>query len=461
MKPSDTTGAQPSGDHTSRAARTALILLLAINLFNYVDRQVLAAVVPDLRRVFFSGATHDGFTATLMGWFETHLHFRPENALIGMLSMAFMTIYMVGAPIFARLSEKWSRWSLVGAAVIIWSLASGASGLAITFGMLLLIRCFVGIGEAAYAPTAQSMLSDLFPLERRGRVLAWFNMAIPVGSALGFVLGGFMANHWPGIGWRWAFLLSLPPGIILGALAIWRGRKERLAKRAALAAATTAPKPAAARPCWRDYRELFLTPSYLLCTAGMCATTFAIGGIGFWMVDYMQTTRGAGANAATIFGLILVVAGFSATMAGGMLGDRLSRRWPGAYFTVSGVGMILGFPIFLLVISPATTFPLAWIYLFITCFCLFFNTGPVNAILANVTRPALRPMAFAVNILVIHALGDVPSPMIIGLITDRCHGDMNIAFRFVAALFIVGGACWMLGARFLARDMARHASAVE
>ncbi len=426
-----------------------MLLLLGINLFNYIDRQVLAAVVPDIRREFLTHeATGPGPLAAIMNWFQQSFGFRPENALIGLLSMAFMVVYMTCAPIFARLSERWSRWMIVGAAVIAWSLATGASGLAFSFGMLLLTRCCVGVGEAAYAPVAQAMLSDLYPVSRRGRILAWFNMAIPVGSALGFILGGCMTRMWPEDGWRWAFGLVVLPGLCLGALALRRGRTENLHP-------LLAPDPSArsvARPRLRDYLNLLRTPSYLFCTAGMCCSTFAIGGIGFWMVDYVQTYRGAGQHAAEIFGLVLVVSGLSATLLGGIVGDRLRRRWSGAYFIVSGLGMLAGFPVFLLILSPAIAFPLAWVFIFLACFCLFFNTGPTNAILANVTQPALRPMAFALNILLIHALGDVPSPLLIGLITDRFGGDMNVAFRVVAALFVLSGLFWLLGARFLARD---------
>ena len=432
-------------------ARGALALLLAINLFNYIDRQVLAAVVPDIRREFFSGGAAGGM-AHLLTWCQRHLGFRPQDALIGVLSMAFMAVYMIGAPLFARLAARRSRWIIVGAAVIAWSAATGLSGLAATFGALLLTRCFVGVGEAAYGPIAQAEPADLYPLSRRGRVLAWFNMAIPVGSALGFVLGGFFAHQWPQTGWRWAFGVAVLPGVALGLLAIRRGRRGM----ADLPVRGLAGPPARiAPPGWRACAELFRTPSYVLCTAGMCAMTFALGGIGFWMVDYVQTFRAAGPHAAEIFGLILVAAGLGATLLGGIAGDRLGRRRPGAYFLVSGAAMLVGFPVFLLVLRPSIPFPLAWVFVFLSCFCLFFNTGPTNAILANVTRPPLRPLAFGVNILLIHALGDVPSPMIVGLITDRCHGDMNVAFRAVAALFAVGGLCWLAGARFLARDTAR------
>lgn len=432
-------------------ARSALVLLLALNLFNYIDRQVLAAVVPQVRQTFLAAGAPPDLAVRGLDRFQHALGFRPEHALIGLLSMAFMTVYMLGAPVFARLSERRSRWMLVGGAAIAWSLASGASGLATTFGALLLTRCLVGIGEAAYAPVAQAVLADCYPVSRRGRVLAWFNMAIPVGSALGFVLGGALSSAWPQTGWRWAFGAVVLPGMALGTLALLRGRRseEPLAKGRSERAAHAKPS---------DYLDLLRIPSYLLCTAGMCGMTFAIGGIGFWMVDYVATYRHAGAHAAEIFGLILVAAGLSATLLGGWAGDALRRRWPGAYFIVSGCAMLAGFPTFLMVLNPAISFPLAWVFVFLSCFCLFFNTGPTNTILANVTPRPLRPMAFALNILLIHALGDVPSPLIIGLITDRCGGDMNVAFRCVAALFVVSGSCWLASARFLARDTARAES---
>src|SRR5215475_4144939 len=147
-------------------ARAALTLLLLINLFNYIDRQVLAAVVGPIKATFFGpNGTGAGETLTaVMNWFEHSLGFKPEDALVGLLGTAFMVVYMIGAPIFGRLA---------GIGVILWSLASGASGRAGTFVALLLTRCLVGIGEAAYGPVAPAIISDLYPVKIRGQVLAW------------------------------------------------------------------------------------------------------------------------------------------------------------------------------------------------------------------------------------------------------------------------------------------------
>ena len=435
-------------------ARPALALLLFINLFNYVDRQVLAAVVPSIEHSFFGGAHSSAALEALQSWCRTRLGFKPELALIGVLSMAFMVLYMVGAPIFGRLAERHSRWLLVGIGVILWSLASGASGLAATFFGLLLTRCLVGVGEAAYGPVAPTILSDYYPVEKRGQILAWFYMAIPVGSALGYVLGGAVAGSSIGelgaraVGihaesWRWAFFLVVPPGLVLG---VWALFKKDPPRGHADGSASEAP----AHIRWRDYGALLRTPSWVYCTLGMTAMTFAIGGIAFWMPYYLARKPGAPASATIIFGAVTCIAGLVATLLGGLAGDRLRTRFPGSYFLVSGIAMVVGFPFMLLTLHAS--FPMIWIWVFVTCFCLFFNTGPTNTILANVSHPSIRAAGFALNILLIHAFGDVLSPVVIGIVADRY--DMNRAFTLVGAMFLVAGVLWMLGVRHLERDTA-------
>lgn len=403
-------------------ARSALGLLLAINLFNYIDRQVLAAVEPQISAEFFPGGDLNA------------------QAKMGLLATAFLLSYMVLAPVLGWLADRMSRWLLMGLGVILWSLASGASGIASTFLMLLLTRCLVGIGEAAYGPAAPTVLSDLYPVCRRGSVLAWFFVAIPVGSALGYILGGMVASS---LGWRWAFYLVVPPGVLLG---LWCFLKREPPRGQADAGAGKQ------RARFKDYLILARTPSYVLNTLGMTALTFAIGGIGFWMPRYVHVYRGEPdlGRVNMIFGAILVVGGLAATLLGGLAGDRLRGRYPGSYFLVSGAGMLVGFPFTLLVL--VTPFPWAWGFVFLAIYCLFFNTGPTNTILANVTHPSMRATAFALNIFLIHALGDAISPPLIGAIADA--SNMNVGFLVVSVTMLAGGLFWLWGARYLERDTA-------
>src|ERR1700755_133315 len=188
---------ESSRQKLASGAGSALFLLLAINLFNYIDRQILAALEPDIRATFFAPDDVNRMTKT------------------GLLAVAFFVTYMISAPVLGFLADRISRWVIVGITVILWSLASGASGLAATFGILFATRIFVGIGEGGYGPAAPTILSDLFPIETRGRIMAIFCAAIPVGSALGYVIGGLVGAH---LGWRWAFYLVIPPGLLLGLL---------------------------------------------------------------------------------------------------------------------------------------------------------------------------------------------------------------------------------------------------
>jgi MFS transporter, Spinster family, sphingosine-1-phosphate transporter len=412
----------------------AMALLLGINLFNYIDRYVLAAVEPRIRAEFF------GQTAT------------GTLAKTGTLAMVFLISYMLAAPIFGWLADRMSRWLLIGLGVIVWSLASGGSGWAPTFRILLMTRMFVGIGEAGYGPAAPTLIADLFPIEKRGRAMAWFYMAIPVGSALGYALGGIVAQYWQ---WRVAFYAVVPPGLALGVLALMmrdvpRGQSEG------------SNRPARAAR-WRDYKALLTTPSYVLDTLGMVALTFAIGGISYFMPGYLEDrygrVPGALAKVNTLFGATMVVAGIAATLLGGMAGDALRKRWSGSYFLVSGAGILISCPLILVMLW--TPFPYAWGVIFLAIFFLFFNTGPSNTILANVTRPSVRATGFALNIFIIHALGDAISPPLLGKIVgpvkigEQLVYRWNTAFYAVVAVMVLGGIFWLWGARHLQRDMQR------
>jgi MFS transporter, Spinster family, sphingosine-1-phosphate transporter len=416
-------------------ARLALVLLLSINLFNYIDRQVLAAVETDMEETFFPPSEYPRDPVT-----QEPLD-KLVEAEIGSLNTAFMFSYMLFAPLFGWLGDRTSRWFLIGVGVTLWTLASGATALAPTFALLWITRCFVGIGEAAYGPVAPTVIADMYPVRQRGAKIAWFYVAIPVGSALGYVLGGLVAKLTGD--WRWAFYIVVPPGLALGAWCFFmpeppRGKVDAAVSRKAR---------------WGDYLVILKTPSYVFVTLGMTAMTFAMGGVAFWMPRYVFKVRGWGDKAEVniIFGAIVVVAGLAATLLGGWLGDKLKPRFPGSYFLVSGFAMMTGFPMLLLVLF--VPFPLAWVFVFAACFCLFFNTGPTNTVLANVTHPAVRASGYALNILIIHAFGDAVSPTIIGYVA-RASDSWNTAFGIVSAMFVVGGCLWLWGARYLARDTA-------
>ena len=431
----------PASAKPAKGAGTALALLLIINLVNYIDRQMLAAVEPPLSQ---------------------ELGLAPGST--GLLASAFLYAYMIGAPILGRLSERMSRWVIIGVSVFVWSLASGWTGFAYSYGVLLLTRVLVGFGEAGYGPAAPALIADYFPVARRGKVMALFYLAIPVGSALGYVIGGKVHALW---GWRSAFHLAIVPGILLAIFCFLR-KDPRIVQA----------DHTERRSIWEDAKTLLRIPSYLLNTAAMTAMTFAIGGISFWIPRFMlerqaikdglavklaidslhgvpsaETLRIRDTMLADVnftFGVIVVIAGILSTFIGGWLGDKLRPRWSGAYFTISGIAIALAFPCTLLMIS--LPFPYAWYAVFGAVFFLFFNTGPANTALANVTSSKMRSTAFALNIFFIHALGDAISPPLVGWVQRAT--DWQTAFTLVSLMMILASALWLMGAKYLGRDTA-------
>lgn len=445
----------------------ALGMLLAINLLNYIDRYNLAAILQNLK-------------------VEADF-FPPGDPLVqtklGLLLNAFMVAYMLAAPIFGSLGDRWHRWKIIAIGVFLWTVATGLCGLATSWLMLLLMRCALGVGEAAYGPVAPAIIADLFPVEKRGARIAWFYVAIPVGSALGYALGGTIANI-PWLGWRWVFYVMVPPGLLFAALAWFMPDPPR-----GLSDAVAETKPRSWKQLWPEYRFILAIRSYTYDTVGMIAMTFAIGGVAAWMPYYIHeysfmqehtprvvaelVARQAAAGLqldgmvgilqhcgpaavhdlagqrsrqvdSQLFGAILVVSGLLATLLGGWAGDKLRGRIRGAYFAVSAWGMLLGFVFFICVLY--VPWPWAWLFVFLAIFCLFFNTGPMNAVLANVVPPALRATAVALNILLIHGLGDAISPMIIGLVADL--SSLRMGFVVVSGMILASGLIWLWGARY-------------
>lgn len=391
-------------DQTRAWARATLVVLTAINFLNYIDRYVLAAVVESVR-----------------------LDFALDDAAAGLLGMMFIVVYTIASPFAGWYGDRHARKWLVVAGVALWSLATVGCAFAHSYEQLLVMRSLVGIGEAGYAIVAPSMIADHFAAERRGRMLAWFYLAIPVGSALGYVAGGMIAGHadtllglvgMPGAlsPWRLAFLLAGAPGLAFALAAAWLPEPQR-GRHDAGASTQAFDDPRAA------VRRLLQSPAWRSTTGGMVLMTFALGGMAFWMPTFLQRAHGMDeAAAGTVFGGLTVVGGLIATMAGGWLGDRAQAQAAGGYLRVSGWGLLLGAPVVLLM-ALLDTRVLVLVLAFVAEFFLFLNTGPLNAALVGCVPPALRASSMAINVFLIHALGDALSPWLIGV----CSGALGHA----------------------------------
>jgi MFS transporter, Spinster family, sphingosine-1-phosphate transporter len=427
MTPTDPPAA-PRGGADPRAARL-VALLLAINLLNYLDRYLVAPLLP-LLEAAFPGTTKER---------------------LGLLAPAFLIVYMVTSPLFGLLGDRVRRFLLVGIGVSLWSLATTGSGLAASFWQLFLFRALVGVGEASFGTAAPSILSDLYPPDRRGRILSLLYVAIPVGSALGYLLGGALGERF---GWRTAFFVVGLPGLLLGATALTARDPARGSTEGVDATGLERFLTRGVRA--RDYLDLVRVPSFVLNNLGMTAYTYVIGGISFWMPTFLHGERGLTLGFASFWlGSITVATGIAGTLLGSLAADRLARRVRGAYFLVSGLSMLAASPFFYLALSSRE--PVVYWSAFVAAeLLLFVNTGPSNTIIVNVTLPSIRTSAVAANILVIHALGDVLSPVVMGAVADR--SSLGDAFLATAAVVPLSGLLWLAGTPFLGRDTDRVAA---
>jgi len=416
-----------------RAARYALGILTLINLFNYLDRWVVASVVESIKKS------------------ELHL----SDTQLGLVGTGFIVVYTLTSPLFGALGDRRKRPPLIALGVAVWSVATSLAGFARGFGSLFIARSGVGVGEAAYGTIAPALLADSFPIERRGRVLAVFFSAIPIGSAAGYVLGGLVDQHF---GWRAAFWIAGAPGLLLALLVLlvkdpprglhdvgeWGVGGGESENELGSATSSNSPPPTPHTP-FAAYRDLLRNRPFILTALGYGAYTFALGGLGFWMPAFLERVRGMPRSEATVtFGGIALVTGFVGTFAGGWLGDFFLPRSKQSYLWVSGIATLIAAPAtFIAVTNPHRAIYLPAIA--IAEVFIFMCTGPVNSAIINVVKPAERATAVGLSVLVMHLIGDIPSPPLIGAVSDH-YASLEKAFMLVPLSIVIAGCIWMYAA---------------
>ena len=381
--------------------KTALLLLTALNLLNYVDRSVLFGVQPLIQNEFHVSKTQIGFLTT-----------------------AFLLCYMVAAPFVGPLADRYSRKLIIAVGAFFWSGLTLLTAVTHTYAELFVRHTLVGVGEATFVTIAPTFVADLFSEARRGRILGIFYLAIPVGSALGYLLGGHLSEHH---GWRFPFYIAAAPGFAIATAVMFLKEPER--------GRMDSRKDTAERgTIWATILGLARNPAFVAATLGMAMMTFSLGGIQAWMPQFLYSERGYTlARADFDFGLIIVIDGILASLIGGWLGDYLLRRTKSAYYLVSAVGMALGVPFMMqaLFVPGKTMMPAIGV----AAFFLLLNTSPLNAAVINSVGAHIRATALAVNIFIIHILGDVFSPTLMGWVGDRHSLQTSFILPVIAMVF--------------------------
>jgi len=396
-------------------------LLLALNLLNYIDRYILFGVQPLVQSEFHA-------TDQQMGAFTT----------------AFFVTYMIFAPLSGWLGDWFRRKPLIIIGATIWSLATLAAAFAHSYESLLIRRAMVGVGEATFGIFAPAVLADFYPDRERNRILSVFYLAIPVGAALGYLAGGEMGSLW---GWRTPFFICAIPGLAVALLYMPLGREpERGAFDRADEPATKSGD--AASDFFGRFLAILRNPAFLTATFGLAMITFALGGISAWMPTFLHRASGLSvANASLAVSAITVVDGISGTLAGGWIAHRWQRTDHRALYYVSFWSAALTLPFGALVFfgPRATAIPA----LFLAEFCIFLNTGPLNAAIVNSVNGAIRATAISVNLFCIHLFGDTFSPQIIGYLSDRSNLSLGLGATLIS--LIAASAILWYGARFAPR----------
>ena len=409
----------------TRSAAYALWVVTSLNFVNYIDRFILAAVLPRVKG-----------------------EFGLSDFQLGLLANAFLLAYFLTSPLFGILGDRRSRPRLMAAGVAAWSIATAAAGFTRNFIQLLTARAGVGVGEAAYSTISPALLSDYFPPSSRGRAFAMFYVAMPVGAAAGFLLGGSLEKAF---GWRAAFYVVGVPGILLALLAAGlndpvRGSAEetfldspsaRRDTRLTGSNVKTEKRPVTVVTMLRD---LLRNRPYVGTVLGYAAYTFAIGGLAFFMPTYLERVRGVELSQADfIVGSVTVLAGLCGTFAGGYLADWVSSKVTFGQLWLCGLSSIAGIiPTWLALTVPS--YPTYIVWFFAAEFLLFLSTGPVNVAIVNVVPVGVRATAMAVSIFAIHLFGDAISPPIIGWLADR--NGMGAAVLIVPVAVAISGIVW-------------------
>ena len=388
--------------------RTALVLLTVLNLLNYIDRSILNAVQPLIQS-----------------------EFHVSDAQIGRLTTVFLIFYTLAAPFMGPLADRYSRKLIVALGAFAWSGVTLLTAFVHSYQSLLIRHTLVGIGEASFVTISPTIIADLFPESVRGRVLGVFYLAIPVGFALGYPIGGYFGTHY---GWRTPFYIAAGPGFLLGLLVMFLREPER--------------GQFDSLPETRERRSvlgLARNPAFLAATLGMAMMTFAQGGLLVWMPTFLSRMRGYTLlQANQLFGLIIAIDATIASILGGWLGDRLLQRTKGAYYLVSSVSMGLGIPVMAVALFSRGSAMVPGIA--IAGFLLLLNTAPLNTAVINSVGGHIRATAIAVNLFVIHFLGDAFSPWLIGKISDSSSLESGFVSTIVATA--LSAAILFYGIRF-------------
>ena len=390
-------------------ATVALVLLTALNFVNYIDRYILPGVQEMVKH-----------------------EFSLTDQAVGALTTWFFIAYIVAAPATGWLGDRMSRKILIVVGALLWSGVNLFTAFVHSYDALLVRHAALGIGEASFGIFAPAVLADFYPAEQRNRVLTIFNLAVPVGAAIGYAAGGGLAAAH---GWRAPFFVSAIPGIIF-AFAVLFFMKEP--KRGGSDKVESKPEK-------QMVLGLVKNHAYTTSVIAFAMVTFMIGGVAAWIPTFFQRFHGMSLQKADFsVGAITVVSGIAGTVLGGIWAQKWIKTNHRALYLVSAWSALSSIPFALLCFFGPGKLSLPSLAL--AEFCIFLGTGPLNAAVVNAVSSRVRATALAGELFLLHILGDAPSPRLIGAVSDATNLRLGLAVTVIA--LAVAGALLFYGARF-------------
>jgi predicted MFS family arabinose efflux permease len=392
-------------------ATTALVLLTAMNFVNFIDRYILPGVQELVKK-----------------------EFELSDERVGALTFWFFVTYMCAAPLTGWLGDRFPRRPLIVLSALMMSGMNLFTATVHSYFALNLRHAALGIAEASFSVYAPALLADYFEPDQRNRVLTIFYTAIPVGAAVGYALGGALGGRY---GWRIPFSVSAAPGILIALFILFLMKEPKRG-------ATDVRKAGEQKAATETLFGLAANPQYLYATFSMAMVVFSLGGISAWVPSFLQRAGGySSSSAGLIVGAVTVFGGLGGTAVGGWIAQQWLKKNKRALYLISAWSALLTVPP-----AVACFFGPKWAMvpgLATALFFIFLGNGPLNAAIVNSVSGAIRATAIAMELFLIHALGDAPSPRLIGLVSD--HSTLGTGLGVTLISMVVAAVLLFLGAR--------------
>ncbi|HEV8002914.1 MAG TPA: MFS transporter [Planctomycetaceae bacterium] len=383
----------PAPAQSRRGAWFALSVLFAINLLNFYDRQIPAAVTKPI----------------LTEW-------KLSLTSMGVLGTAFVLIYAaVGVPL-GRLADRYSRTRILGVGVTVWSLLTAASGMTWDYASMFVTRLGVGVGEASCAPAANSLVGDLFPPRQRARALAIFMLGLPIGIFLSNTISGWLAEH---ANWRTAFYVACIPGLLCGAATFLIREPVRGGSETCDTGLAGLSRPRPQRP-GSPYVVVLGTPTIVWIIVSGALHNFNMYATNSFLPTLIEIRhQQSHSRAGLIAGIVLGAVGIVGMLGGGLLADLRQRSRPNGRLQVASAAMFLSAPLIYLGLDQAPGS--------IAGFMIFLGTGvmfmyvyyaSVYAAIQDVIEPGLRGTAMALYFFAMYLVGGAFGSSVTGKLSD-------------------------------------------